>query len=86
MLRLARRAMAKLAIQRLLPAQLVLHLPAVAVGFVSSLELVVRLMDAVGRALLPVVSGALGLLLACLCLIHVFLDVLGVAESSRGVE
>lgn len=86
MLRLAGRAMAELAVQGLLPAQLVLHLSAVAVGFIAGLELVIRLMDAVRRALLPVVSGTLGLLLACLCLIHVFLDVLGVAEPSCGVE
>lgn len=52
MLCLTSRAMAKLTVQRLLPADLVFHLPAVAIGFVESFELAF-LVDAVGCAFLP---------------------------------
>ena len=53
MLRLARCAMAQLAVQRLSSAQLVLDLSAVAVGLVLDVKVVVLLVDAVWRALLP---------------------------------
>lgn len=60
MLRLTRRTMTQLAIQRLLATKLVLDAPTVAIRLVEGLELVVGLMDPVRRALLPL-AEALGL-------------------------
>lgn len=68
---LASRAMAQLAVQRLLPAQLVLHLAAVAARLVQGFEVLVRLVHAVWRAELPLSGGwSLLLHLVQLRLIH----------------
>jgi hypothetical protein len=53
MLGLAGGAMAQLAVERLLPAELVLDLAAVAVGLVLDIKVLVLVVDAVGWALLP---------------------------------
>lgn len=62
MLRLASRAVAQLAIQRLFATQLVLNLAAVACSLVASLEVVVLIVHLVRRAELPVVQTLLALL------------------------
>ena len=54
MLRLARRAMTQLAIQRRFPAQLILDLAAMAAGLVPRLELL-RVVHAVRRTELPLI-------------------------------
>lgn len=70
MLGLARRAMAELAVERLLPAELELNLAAVAVGFVLCVEMLVLLVHAVRRARLPLadarslIAAALGVVFA----------------------
>jgi hypothetical protein len=69
MLRLTRRAMAQLAIQRLLPANLILDLPAMAIGLIQRIELLVVLVDAIRRALLPR-RDARCALAAALVLVH----------------
>jgi hypothetical protein len=53
MLRLTRRAMTQFAIQRLTSTELVLDFPAVAVGFVLDVKVLVLLMHPVRRALFP---------------------------------
>lgn len=57
MLRLARGAMAQLAIQWLFSAQLVLDLPAVAVGLVFRVEVLVFRMDLIRGTRLPLVDS-----------------------------
>ena len=69
MLGLTGGAMAQLRIERLLSAQLILDLAAVAAGLVPGLEAVVGVMDPVGCSLLPVLNGLLVLAL-CLAGIH----------------
>lgn len=86
MLRLTRRTVAELAVQGLLSAQLKRDLSAMAISLVAGIEFVFRLVDTVGRTLLPVVSWAFSLLLAGFGLVHVFLDVFGVPESGCSVE
>jgi hypothetical protein len=54
--------MAQLGVKRLLSAQLVLDFAAVAAGLVSSLEVLVGLVDLVGSTLLPILDRLLGLL------------------------
>lgn len=79
MLGLASGAMAQLGVKRLLSAQLVLDLAAVAAGLVSSLEVLVGLVDLVGSTLLPVLDRLLGLLASCFSGIHFLLFVLETA-------
>jgi len=69
MLCLAGRAVTELAVQWLLPTQLILDLAAVAAGLVADGEVLVALVDAVWRALLPL-RDALGGLAAGLILVH----------------
>jgi hypothetical protein len=52
-LRLARGAMAQLAVERLAAAELVLDLSAVAVGLVLGVKVLLLVVDAVRRALFP---------------------------------
>ena len=70
MLRLASGAMAQLAVQRLLSAELVLHLPAMTAGFVACIEILVRLMDLVWSTLLPLWLWVLARLAFGLMWIH----------------
>lgn len=56
MLRLTSRAMAQLAVQRLLAAQLIVHLAAMAAGLIADLEVLIRLMYPVRRPLLPLMD------------------------------
>lgn len=70
MLRLAGRAMAQLAIQRLLPTQLILHLPAMAASIVAGLETLIRLVDTIWRTELPLVLCRYRLCLLCLRRVH----------------
>jgi len=58
MLRLASGAMAQLAVQRLLTAQLVVHLATMAAGLIADLEVLIRLMDLVRRLRLPLVDAS----------------------------
>jgi hypothetical protein len=67
---LASGAMAQLRVKRLLSAQLVLDLAAVAAGLISGLEVLVGLVDLVGSTLLPILDGLLGLLASCFLGIH----------------
>ena len=69
MLRLASGAMAELAVQRLPPVQLVLDLAAMAVGLVLYVEIVLLVVHAVRRALLPLADSGRRLA-AGLILIH----------------
>jgi hypothetical protein len=69
-LSLASSAMAQLGVKRLLSAQLVLDLAAVAAGLVSSLEVLVGLVDLVRSTLLPILDRLLGLLALCFLGIH----------------
>lgn len=62
MLSLASGAMAQLGVKRLLSAQLVLDLAAVAAGLVSGLEALIGLVDLVGSTLLPILDRLLRLL------------------------
>jgi hypothetical protein len=62
--------MAQLGVKRLLSAQLVLNLAAVAAGLVSSLEVLVGLVNLVGSTLLPILDRLLGLLALCFLGIH----------------
>ena len=64
-LRLTRGAVAELAIERLGPAELVLHLAAVAVGLVLCVKVLVLLVHAVRRAGFPL-ADARSLLAAAL--------------------
>ena len=57
---LARRTMAVLGIQRLLPAQLVLDLTAMTACFIASVKVWVIVVDLVGCSMLPFVVLALG--------------------------
>lgn len=68
-LRLAGRAVAQLGVEGLFAAELVFYLAAVAFGFVAGIELIVGLVDAVGRALLPLAESGRGLT-AGLILVH----------------
>lgn len=61
--------MAQLRVQRLLALELVLDTSAVAIGLVSDREIFIRLVDPVGRPLLPL-AEALRRLAAGLILIH----------------
>jgi len=79
MLSLASGAVAQLGVKRLLSAQLVLDLAAVAAGLVSSLEVLVGLVDLVGSTLLPVLDGLLRLLASSFFSIHLLLFVLETA-------
>jgi len=67
---LASSAMAQLGVKRLLSAQLVLDLATVAAGLVSSLEVLVGLVDLVRSTLLPILDWLLGLLALCFAGIH----------------
>jgi hypothetical protein len=69
MLRLTSRAMAQLAVQRLLSTQLVLNLSAMAVGFIFDREVLIRFVDLVRSSLLPLADSG-GALTTCLILIH----------------
>ena len=55
MLRLTSRTMAQLAIQRLLPRQLILDLPTMAASLIPRLEVLALVVDLVGWASLPVI-------------------------------
>jgi len=79
MLSLASGAVAQLGVKRLLSAQLVLDLAAVAAGLVSSLEVLVGLMDLVGSTLLPILDGLLRLLASGFFGVHLLLFVLKTA-------
>ena len=57
---LARRTMAVLGIQRLLPAQLVLDLTAMTACFIASVKVWVIVVDLVGCSMLPFVVLAFG--------------------------
>lgn len=81
---LAGGAVAQLRVERLLAAQLVLDLPAMAAGLVTSLEAVVGLVDPVRGSLLPL-GLALGGLVLCLVAVHLFSLKLGV-EVTAGCE
>lgn len=56
MLRLTSCTMAQLAVQRLLPAKLVLDLSTMTVGLVSNRKILILLVDAVWSAFLPLVD------------------------------
>lgn len=76
---LAGGAVAQLGVERLLSAQLVLDLAAVAAGLVSSLEILIGLVDLVWSTLLPVLNRLLRLLASCFFGIH---DLLFVLETA----
>jgi len=69
MLCLAGRAVTELAVQWLLPTQLILDLAAVAAGLVTDGEVLIALVDTVWGTLLPL-RDALGGLAAALVLVH----------------
>lgn len=73
MLGLASSAMTKFGVERLLSAELILDLAAVAASLITSLEVLIRFVDAVGRTLLPVRSGLLTSFSSCFLGIHCFL-------------
>ena len=78
-LSLASSAVTELGVKRLLSAQLVLDLAAVAAGLVSSLEVLVGLVDLVGSTLLPILNRLLRLLASGFFGIH---DLLFVLETA----
>lgn len=57
MLRLTSRAMAQLAVQRLLTTELILHLPAMAASLIADFEVLIRVVYPVRRALLPLIDA-----------------------------
>ena len=72
-------AMTVLRVQWLLPAQLVLYLPAMTAGFVSNMEIWIVAVDFVGSSMLPLVEftfctpgiTVVAIRLVCRCLFHV---------------
>lgn len=78
-LSLASGAVAQLGVERLLSAQLVLDLAAVAAGLVSGLEVLIGLVDLVRCTLLPVLDWLLRLLASGFFGIHELLFVLETA-------
>jgi len=70
--------MAQLRVKRFTPAQLILHLPTMAVGLVLDVELLIILVNLVRRTLLPLIETftvllASGVLLArCAFLVHIW--------------
>jgi hypothetical protein len=82
-LRLARGAMAQLAVQRLPPTQLVLDLAAVAVGLILDVEVRAIVVDLVRGARLPL-ADASRRLAAGLIFIHSFVVVVCVVGAEGG--